>query len=181
MTVSKGKVVSIEYTLKDNDGEVLDTTEGVGPLDYIHGMQALIPGLEREIEGKSVGDAFSVEVEPKDAYGEHSEELVLEVPRSNFPPEINIEVGMQFEAGTGHTVTVVELKDDMIKIDANHPLAGEKLFFDIKIAAIREATEEELTAGFGGGCSGNCGGCGGGCGSNGDDCSCGADNCGCGC
>lgn len=175
MIIENGKVVSIEYTLKDAEGEVLDTTNGVGPLDYVHGMQALIPGLEKELAGKSVGDAFSVEVEPAEAYGEFSEELVIEVPKANFPSDVEIAVGMQFIADGGRTVTVVELKDDMVKIDANHPLAGEKLFFDIKIADIRDATEEELSLGFGGGCgSCNCGD--GGCSSG----SCGDGGCGCG-
>ena len=183
MIIENGKVVSIEYTLKDSSGETLDTTEGSGPLDYIHGMQNLIPGLEKELAGKSVGDAFSVEVQPKDAYGEYVDDLVMEIPRSNFPPDVEIEPGMQFTAdgATGSpTVTVVEINGDKIKIDANHPLAGEKLFFDIKVTDIREATDEKLKYGLynlGGGCGG-CGGCGsGGCGPQGGGCSACAGGC----
>ncbi|NLM01152.1 MAG: peptidylprolyl isomerase [Treponema sp.] len=179
MVVEKGKVISIEYTLKDAEGEVMDTTEGVGPMDYIHGMQALIPGLEKEMEGKKTGDAFSVVVEPADAYGDYSDELVLDVPRSNFPADVDIQVGMQFEAESGHAVTILEIKDDTIKIDANHPLAGEKLFFDIKIVDIREPTKEELSSlSCGGGCSGHCGDCGSDCYDDYDDGCCGGScNC----
>ncbi len=185
MIIENGKVVSIEYTLKDSSGEILDSTEGVGPLDYIHGMQNLIPGLEKELTGKSVGDSFSVEVQPKDAYGEYVDDLVMEVPRTNFPSDVNIEVGMQFTAdgATGSpTVTVVEINGDKIKIDANHPLAGEKLFFDIKIADIREATEDELKYGLYnlgggcGGCGGSCDGCGSGSGCSGCSGGCGCDS-----
>lgn len=179
MLVENDKVVSIEYTLKDKDGEVLDTSEGAGPLDYIHGRQNLIPGLERELLGKEPGASFSVTVEPADAYGEHVDDLVVEISKEQFPPEIEIEVGMQFEAdgqGGSRAVSVVEVKDKTVVIDANHPLAGEKLFFDVKVVDVRDATEEELKNGLFGGC--NCGGdCSGDCdcendGGCGDNCNC---------
>ncbi len=180
MNVEKNKVVSIEYTLKDADGEILDSSEDTGALDYIHGCGNLIPGLERALEGKTAGDKLSVVVEPEDAYGEYNKELVIEVPRSQFDESVEIEEGMQFEAESedgSHLVTVVEVKDDIVVVDANHPLAGEKLFFDVEIKDIRDATEDELAHGLyedecGCGCGDHDhGGCGDGCGGS----------CGCGC
>lgn len=181
MIITKDKVVSIEYTLKDAKGEILDSSESMGPLDYIHGHQNIIPGLEKALEGKKSGDTLSVEVEPAEAYGEYQQDLVLDVPRSQFQIEGEIEEGMQFEAGGSdgsRLVTVVEVATDTIKIDANHPLAGEKLFFDISIGEIRDATEDELKRG-------SLSSCGCGCGDDCDDgCDCGEDSdgsCGCGC
>ncbi|HIW36112.1 MAG TPA: peptidylprolyl isomerase [Candidatus Treponema faecavium] len=171
MKIEKNKVVSIEYVLKDADGEILDSSEDMGALEYIHGRGDLIAGLERELEGKAAGEKLSVVVEPADAYGEYNRELVVEVPRSQFDDSVDIEAGMQFEAESAegsHLVTVVDVKDGVVVVDANHPLAGEKLFFDVEIKDVRDATEEELNRGLhdeGCGCGGHeCGeGCGGGC------------------
>ena len=176
MIISNDKVVSIEYTLKDAEGEVLDTSEGVGPLEYIHGHRNLIPGLEKELAGKKANDSFSVTIEPKDAYGEHSKELQVSVSKEQFPSDVEIEVGMQFEAGNeaeSRLVTVVDITEDTVTIDANHPLAGETLYFDITVKEVRDATEEELLKGLlnPGGCSdGSCG-----CGDEDDDCGCSGD------
>lgn len=182
MTISKDKMVSIEYTLKNSAGEIIDSSQDAGPLDYIHGRGDLIAGLEAALEGKVAGDAFAVEIEAADAYGERNEEAVFDVPKSQFDGA-DIEVGMQFEASSpdgSHIVTVVEITDEAVKVDANHPLAGEKLFFDIKVVEVREATAEELA---GGGC-----GCGCGCGDDDDyydegggGCGGGCSGCGCGC
>lgn len=182
MTIAKDKMVSIEYTLKNAAGEILDSSEDAGPLDYLHGRGDLIAGLESALEGKSAGDAFAVEIEPADAYGEKSPEMIFDVPKSQFDGA-DIEVGMQFEASSpagSHVVTVVEITDENVKVDANHPLAGEKLFFDIKVVEVREATAEELADD---GC-----GCGCGCGHDDDDyeddhhgCGSGCGSCGCGC
>ncbi len=173
MIIEKNKVVAIDYTLKGEDGNVIDSSANLGPLDYIHGYGALIPGLEVELEGKKEGDAFSVEIPAAQAYGERSEDLIMEVPRANFETDVPVEVGMQFEAGA-HIVTVVKIEGDTVTIDGNHELAGKTLFFDVKVDSIREATEEEIaemTNPHAGGC-----GCGDSCGS---DCSSGG--CGCGC
>ncbi len=172
MIISNDKVVSIEYTLKDAEGEILDSSEGVGPLEYIHGHKNLIPGLERELAGKKSGDSFSVTVEPKDAYGEYSEELLVSVSKEQFPEDVELEVGMQFEAGNqaeNRLVTVVEIADNTVTIDANHPLAGETLYFDVKVTDVRDATDDELRQGLMDGC-----GCGG------HDCGCGDHECDCG-
>ncbi len=176
MVVEKDKVVSIEYTLKNSSDEIIDTSSDSSPLEYVHGRGMLITGLERELEGRKTGDELSVVIEPKDAYGERREDLIFDVDKSQFEDGVTIEEGMQFEAavpGGSQVVTVVKVLSDKVTIDANHPLAGEKLFFDVKIVDIREATEDDLNegCGCGGSCasgcsSGGCGGCGGGCNCN---------------
>ena len=128
MKISNDKVVSIEYTLKNADGQIIDTSVGNAPLEYIHGRGYLISGLEKDLEGKSEGEEFTSEIEPKDAYGEFDESMVVEVDRKQFPEGIEIEEGMQFEAEYGQLVTVKSVTKDKITIDANHPLAGVKLF-----------------------------------------------------
>lgn len=169
MKIEKDKMVQLHYTLKNSANEILDSSEGIEPLPYLHGNGMLIAGLEKALEGKEVGEKFSVAIEPEEAYGLRSEELVIEVDRNQFEDGSQIEVGMQFDAG-GRIVEVKAIDGDKITIDANHPLAGEKLFFDVEIVEVRDATAEELSpnCGCGGGCgdgcsSGECG-CGGGCG-----------------
>ncbi|MCM1322358.1 MAG: peptidylprolyl isomerase [Bacteroides sp.] len=162
MKIADNKVVSLEYTLKDSGGEILDSTEISGPIDYIHGQNSLIPALEKELDGKQDGESFSVTLTPKDAYGERSQELIAEVPKSHFPADAEIEAGMQFEAENdagSQLVTIAEVKDATVIVDANHPLAGKTLTFDIKISGIRDATENELQFGLSRGCGGSCGGC----------------------
>ena len=177
MTISKDKKVSIKYILKDAEGEIIDSSEDTEPLEYIHGNGHLIPGLEAALEGKSAGEKLSVAVAPEDAYGEREEELVFPVPRSNFDGT-EIEVGMQFEAASSegsHVVTVVEVNDEQVTVDANHPLAGETLYFDVEIVDVRDATPEELESLNQPSCGCGCGG------DDDDDCDCGSGGCGCGC
>lgn len=177
MIIEKDKVVSIAYTLKNAKGEQIDAADEKNPLDYIHGEGYIIPGLEKQLEGKTVGDKVSAVVPPEEAYGIRDENFLVEIPREQFSIDGEIEVGMQFEAAGPegvHLVTVTKVENDMITVDGNHPLAGETLYFDVTIVNIREATEEELAA-RSSGCG--CGGCGGSCG---DDCNCGGD-CGSGC
>ena len=175
MTVTKDSVVGIEYTLTDDNKQTLDSSAGAGPLEYLHGHNNIIPGLEKELEGKSVGDEFSATVAPADAYGERMDNLVVEVNRSQFPEDVEVTAGMQFEAGDANgsrIVTVTAVNGDSVTVDANHPLAGETLHFAVKVVSIREATGEEKTKGFLD--SHSCG----------DDCDCGDDcgsgGCGCG-
>jgi FKBP-type peptidyl-prolyl cis-trans isomerase SlyD len=181
MTVTKNKVVSIDYTLKDASGTVIDSSKDTGPLEYLHGNGNLIPGLESQLEGKAVGDKFSAVIEPKDAYGEYDDKLVVKVPRTQFDSNTPITTGMQFQADTAGGPTVVkvtEVTDDTITVDANHDLAGKTLYFDINVLGVRDATEEELTPHSS--CSGSCGSCGSGCcGSDEGECSdgCCSDGC----
>ena len=178
MTISKNSYVAIDYTLTDDSGKELDTSRGGSPLEYIHGNGQLIAGMEKALEGKSEGDAFSVVIEPKDAYGEYDESLVTDVKRDQFDTDVKIEVGMQFQAMTAYgpqIVTVKKVTDDTITVDANHEMAGLTLHFDVKVVSVRDATADEISALSQGGCGGSCSGCGGDCGDGGcgEGCSCG--------
>jgi len=149
MQVEKNSVVSIHYTLKDENGEVLDSSEGRDPLDYLHGAGQIIPGLESELEGRKVGEEFSVVIEPGQGYGSRDESLVHEVPKTEFDTPEEIEVGMQFRVGDeGGTVimSVAGVGDETVTLDGNHPLAGVNLAFDVAVAGVREATEDEIKA-----------------------------------
>ena len=189
MTAGKDKFVTINYTLKDDEDYLIDTSLGKEPLSYIHGNNFLLPKLEEIINGKNPGDKFSAVLEPVDGYGERDERLIAKVPRENFPEGFPVETGMHFQADTPagpQIVKVVEVGDKEITVDANHELAGVRLHFNIESLDVREATQEDFDAlnrgGCGGHCGGGCGGCGGDCGGCGGDCNeeggCGG-NCGC--
>lgn len=160
MNISKDCVVSFDYTLKDDNGVVLDTTEGDEPMEYIHGRNELISGLERALEGKEAGiELQDIVVQPEDAYGEYLPQLATEVERSSFPEGIEIEEDMQFEAEGPdgiQIVTVTKVNGDKITVDGNHPLAGKTLRFDVKILSVREATEEEIARGLARHCGCGC-------------------------
>ncbi len=149
--VADGKVVSLEYTLTDEDGDVVDSSEGGEPLHYLHGHGNIVPGLEQALLGKKVGDALKVEVEPEHGYGEYDPAGEERVPRDAFPAEIEIEAGMQFTAtapdGSMELVWISEVEGNELVVDRNHPLAGMKLHFDVKIVGMRDATPEELEHG----------------------------------
>lgn len=151
MQIAKDKVVLINYTLKNDAGEVIDSSEGSDPLAYLHGAENIIPGLEKALEGKGTGDSLSVTVPPADAYGEFDEGKIQEVPKEMFEEAGEVSVGAQYHAadpdGGYITITVTEVTDDTVKIDANHPLAGENLSFDVTVMEIREASAEELEHG----------------------------------
>jgi len=149
-TIAANKAVDIHYTLTNGAGEELDSSRNQTPLPYIHGTEALVPGLEKELEGKAVGDKIVCSVAPAEGYGEINPELTQTVARDLFQFDGDIEIGMRFEAEAEHgieLVTVIGLDETNITIDANHPLAGETLNFDVEIMAIRDATSEELEHG----------------------------------
>ena len=149
MTVENGKVVSFHYTLTNAQGDVLDQSQE-HPMPYLHGAGNIIPGLEKELAGKKVGDKLTVNVPAAEAYGEYHEQLVNDVPREAFQGVDNIEAGMQFQADTpegGQVITVKAVNGDLVTVDANHPLAGQDLNFDVEIVEVREATEEESAHG----------------------------------
>ena len=150
MQITKHSVASLEYTLTNDQGEVLDTTSGRGPLAYIHGTESIIPGLEQELDGKQPGDAFQVRIDPAAAYGERDENMVQSVSRAQMP-DGELEVGMQLQAqsddGNAFLVTVTEVAGDEVTLDANHPLAGVALNFEVKVVDVRTATEDELAHG----------------------------------
>lgn len=150
MQVAENKVVAIDYTLKDDSGQVLDTSEGREPLSYLHGKGGIIPGLERELDGKEAGDELQVAVAPADAYGERNEALRQQVAREQFQGVDNLAPGMQFRVKTDGdplVVTVTEVADEVVTIDGNHPLAGVNLNFAVTVRDVREATTEEITHG----------------------------------
>jgi FKBP-type peptidyl-prolyl cis-trans isomerase SlyD len=145
-------VVSIQYKLSDDEGEVLDSSEDGEPLVYLHGADNIIPGLEKELTGKQVGDSLKVTIQPEEGYGAVNEEMIQTVERSAFEGVDKIEPGMRFEAageeeGETQLIVVVEVTDDEVTVDGNHPLAGEVLHFEVTVDEVREATEEELTHG----------------------------------
>ncbi len=150
MVIAQDKVVLIHYTLTNESGETLDSSSGGDPLAYLHGQGNIIPGLEKALEGKQAGDKLSVRVEPAEGYGVRDEALVQHVPRRQFGGA-NVQPGMQFHAQTsqGHArvVTVKHIQGDMVVVDGNHPLAGEVLNFDVEVAEVRDATQEELQHG----------------------------------
>ena len=144
-------VVSMHYTLTDNDGKVLDSSEGTEPLDYLHGAGNIIPGLETALIGKVADDALKVTVEPKEGYGELIPELIQKVNKSAFEGVDNLEPGMAFEAqgpdGQVQRVVISAVEGDEVTVNGNHPLAGVTLNFDVKIVSVRDATEEEIAHG----------------------------------
>ena len=146
-TVASGKVVSVHYTLTNVQGEVLDSSAGHEPMDYLHGAGNIVPGLERQLTGRAAGDRFDVVVAAKDGYGERVGPGPQPVPRSAFPKGAHIEVGTQFmaeEPGKDPVpLWVTKVEPNTIHVDQNHPLAGEELRFAIEIVAIRDATAEE--------------------------------------
>jgi len=148
--ITKNAVATLEYTLTDDAGELIDTSEGDTPLIYIHGTDSLIPRLETELDGKAVGDELKVHLKPEDAYGERDDEMLQTMPRTDLPEDVELEVGMQFQAESDdgiHIVSVAAIVGDDVVIDANHPLAGVALNFDVKVIEVREATSEELEHG----------------------------------
>lgn len=151
MLIAAQKVVTIDYTLTDDQGNVIDSSKGGEPLAYIHGLGNIIPGLENALEGKKAGDAMNVSVTPTEGYGERDDSLMQAVPREMFEAPDEIQAGMQFhtmtEDGNTVVVTVVEVSPETITVDANHPLAGQQLNFDVTIVEVRDATEDELEHG----------------------------------
>ena len=151
MQIAKDSVALIEYTLTNDEGEVIDSSVGGDPLGYLHGAQNIIPGLERELEGKQTGDALKVRVEPSDGYGEYNAQLVSQVPKTQFEGADSLEEGMSFHAQTPdghmHVVRIAGFDGDNVIIDGNHPLAGVALTFDVKVMEVRAASEEELAHG----------------------------------
>ncbi len=150
MKVQDGCVVSMDYTLHV-DGELVDTSSGRAPLEFLQGAGNIIPGLEDELYEMAVGESKKVVVAPVDGYGEFDSEAVVEVPREEFPPEIPLEVGVELqvtdESGNPMLARITAVTDDLVVLDFNHPLAGKELHFDVKIVGLRDATDEEMEHG----------------------------------
>lgn len=147
-TISQNTVVSMNYTLTDNAGNILDASQGQ-PLQYLQGHQNIIPGLEKALEGLKPGDQKKVTIQPAEGYGEHNPELVFGVPRDQFGaqvPQAGMVVQLQSEEGM-LMATIVSVDEQKVQLDANHPLAGQVLNFAVEIVDVRAASEEELTHG----------------------------------
>ncbi|NKB66271.1 MAG: peptidylprolyl isomerase [Candidatus Latescibacteria bacterium] len=150
MQIAKDKVVTLEYTLTDAQGEVIDTSKNSEPLAYIQGVGQLVAGLEEALEGRNPGDHFSVSIPAEKGYGNRDEDLVQVVQSDQFGMD-DLQVGMQFEASSDDDdtmiVTVTNIEGDQVTIDGNHPLAGVELNFEIDVAEVRDASAEELDHG----------------------------------
>ncbi len=150
MKIAAGRVVAIHYTLTDDSGEVLDSSTGGAPLAYLHGRSNIVTGLEKALEGAEIGFKDKVTVAPVDGYGEKDPTAVFEEPHASFAPDMKLMPGMQVQAEGKHgpsTLTVVTLTPTGIVLDANHPLAGKTLHFDVEVVEVRKATREELAHG----------------------------------
>lgn len=150
MKISDGKVVIIDYTLTDNDGELIDSTNGAEPLGYVQGAGQILPGLEAALEGRIAGETFRVTVPPEEGYGVHDEENVAVIPADQIEGVDDLEVGTQLETVTEEgetTVVVTKIEGNEVTIDANHPLAGLTLNFEITVREVRDATESEIAHG----------------------------------
>jgi len=151
MTVKKDAVVEMHYTLKNEAGDVIDTSTGKDPMPFIHGHGNIIPGLESALEGMKTGETCDVAVKPEDGYGIHHPEAIQEIPKEALDGVGELAVGMQLQSqdadGNPFVVHVKAINEDTITIDANHPLAGETLHFNVSIENVREATKDELEHG----------------------------------
>jgi FKBP-type peptidyl-prolyl cis-trans isomerase SlyD len=150
MQIEASKVVTLNYTLTDEQGTIIDQSND-GNFAYLHGANNIIPGLENALTGKSAGDSLEVSVNPTEGYGERDPAKTQTVPRNLFPEDATIEIGMQFHAqgpnGETLVVTVVAVEGDTVTVDGNHPLAGMQLNFAVEVMAVREASAEELEHG----------------------------------
>lgn len=146
MKIAKNAVVSFHYTLSNNDGEVLDSSEGHEAFTYLQGGQMIVPGLEAQMEGKAKGDKFKAVVSPELGYGEFDKQLLQRVPLDRFGGQ-TVEKGMQFQAGEHSVVTVEEITETDVLVNGNHPLAGVTLNFEVEVTDVRDATSDEVAHG----------------------------------
>jgi FKBP-type peptidyl-prolyl cis-trans isomerase SlyD len=151
MKIGSNAVVSIDYTLTDDSGEVLDSSDGGEPLTYLHGHDQIIPGLESQLEGKGKGDSLKATIAPKDGYGERHPDRTVRVKRTELPEGPEPEVGMELEAvgptGDAQQLWIVGVDKESVTLSTDHPLAGVTLHFDVTVRDVRAATAEELSHG----------------------------------
>jgi len=149
-SVQDGVVVSMEYSLHV-DGEKLDSSEDQGPLQFLAGHGNIVAGLESEMIGMKIGDSKDVVVSPADGYGEFDEDAYMDVPRSQFPKDMQVEVNLELtvrdDAGEARYARIESIEDETVRLNFNHPLAGDELHFNVKVVALREPTDEELEHG----------------------------------
>ncbi|RPJ06057.1 MAG: peptidylprolyl isomerase [Spirochaetaceae bacterium] len=146
MEITKDTIVTINYTLKDEKGSVLDTSEKKEPLQYLHGYGKMIPGVEKGLEGRKPGDAFDIKVTAEDGYGKYDERLMTSVKKDLIQTDAELAVGMALQAESPegvHLLYITKIDGDMVSLDGNHPLAGMDLFFNLSVLDVREASPEE--------------------------------------
>ncbi len=151
LLIADGLVVVLNYTLRSDDGEVIDASTPADPMAYLHGADNIVPGLEQALTGKAVGFSGKVIVEPEDGYGEREDLPPQPVPRAAFPANVKLAAGMQFMAegpnDTHAPIWIAGIEGDQVLVDSQHPLAGKTLNFDVEVLAVRPATENELSHG----------------------------------
>ena len=149
--IADGQVVVMQYSLRDDDGDLLDASTADDPMAYLHGAENIVPGLEKALAGKGVGFKGKVVVPPGEGYGEREDEEPDVIPRKAFPPEMEIEPGMTFTAEGPYDeqapIWIVGVEGDKVLVDSQHPLAGKTLHFEVEVIAIRPATQDELAHG----------------------------------
>lgn len=151
MRVRPGRVVVLDYMVRIGTGKVVETSSGKAPIEYLHGAGQILPALEQALEGLAEGEQAAFSIAAHDAYGERKDDNVVSLPRNLFPAEVRLEKGLCLYArasgGQSYPITVKEVKGDMVLVDLNHPLAGERLFFEVNIRGVRPAGNQELFAG----------------------------------
>jgi FKBP-type peptidyl-prolyl cis-trans isomerase SlyD len=151
MRVKTGRVVLLDYMVRVETGQVVESSSGKAPIEYLHGAGQILPALERALEGLREGEQAAFSIPAEDAYGERKDDNVVSLPRTLFPDDVKLEQGLCLYArasgGQSYPITVREVKEDMVVVDLNHPLAGERLFFEVNIRGVRPAGNQELFAG----------------------------------
>jgi FKBP-type peptidyl-prolyl cis-trans isomerase SlyD len=149
-SVQNGQVVAMEYTLWVDD-EIVDSSQGSEPLEFLAGHDNIIPGLESELHGMKIGDSKDVTVSAKDGYGEYEQDAIMDVPLQEFPKDMQVEEGMELsvrdDEGQARYARVEKVEPENVRLNFNHPLAGKDLKFNVKVVSLREPTEEELEHG----------------------------------
>lgn len=144
----KTRVITFHYTLHDTEGNLIDSSEGKAPLSYLEGVGHIISGSEEEMKKMETGEKKKISVSAENAYGIKDPDLIFDVPKSQFPPNEDLQIGMMFQTDEPDKVfTITELQNESVIVDGNHPLAGVNLVFDVELTGIREATEEEISHG----------------------------------
>jgi FKBP-type peptidyl-prolyl cis-trans isomerase SlyD len=151
MRVKPGRVVLLDYMVKVETGQIVETSAGKGPIEYLHGAGQILPALERALEGLGEGEQAAFSICAADAYGQRKDDNIVSLPKTLFPADVKLEKGVCLYArasgGQSYPITVKEVKDDMVVVDLNHPLAGERLFFEVKVCGVRPAGNQEIFSG----------------------------------
>ena len=151
MRVKHGRVILLDYSVRVGTGQVVEASSGQGPIEYLHGSGQILPALEHALDGLGEGDQAAFSIAPADAYGERKGDNIVSLPKTLFPAGVKLEVGLCLYAkasgGESYPITVKEVRSDVVVVDLNHPLAGERLFFEVKICGVRPAGNQEIFSG----------------------------------